>query len=61
MPKVYYIIIFLFSIRPPPGLLPVLGPLEAVHDSYTWRSPALYISMNVQPYSLHAHIAHVCG
>ena len=26
---------FLFSIRPPLGLLPVLGLLEAVHDSYT--------------------------
>ena len=24
-----------FSIRLPSGLLPVLGPLEAVHDSYT--------------------------
>ena len=24
-----------FSIRFPPGLLPVLGPLEAVRDSYT--------------------------
>ena len=29
-----------FSIRPPPGLLPVLGLLQAVPDSYTWRSPA---------------------
>ena len=28
-------IFFLFSIRPPPGFLPMLGPLEAVHDSYT--------------------------
>ena len=24
-----------FCIRLPSGLLPVLGPLEAVHDSYT--------------------------
>ena len=29
-----------FCIRPPLGLLPVLGPQEAVHDSYTFRSPA---------------------
>ena len=26
---------FFVIIRPPLGLLPVLGPLEAVHDSYT--------------------------
>ena len=61
---------FFLSIRPPLGLLPVLGPLDVVHDFYTWRSPALYssmwrgniyISMNMQPCSLHAHITHVCG
>ena len=26
---------FFLSIRPSPGLLPFLGPLEAVHESYT--------------------------
>ena len=26
---------FFFSIRPPSGLLPLLGPPEVVHDSYT--------------------------
>ena len=37
---------FVFSIRPPSGLLPVLGLLEAVHDSFTWRSPAYDISLS---------------
>ena len=31
---------FFFPIRPPPGLLTVLGPMEQYCDAYTWRGPA---------------------
>ena len=37
---IIFYFLFFFIIRPPSRLLPVLGPLEGVHDSYTWRSPA---------------------
>ena len=35
-----FFIFYFFFIRPSSRLLPVLGPLEGVHDSYTWSSPA---------------------
>ena len=52
-----------FSIGPPLGLLPVLGPLEwymtPTLDSALLISSRAVISMNMQPSSLHAHIAHI--
>ena len=37
--KLVIIIFFSFCIRPPPGLLPVLGLLGSGTDAYTWLSP----------------------
>ena len=48
-----------FSIRPPPGLLPVLGLLKW-YMTPIFDAALLYTSMNPLPCSLHAHITHVC-
>ena len=40
----FFIFIFtFFTIRPPPELLPVLGPLGGWRDAYTWRGPAVWL------------------